>query len=180
MNMFETGAAQALRWVKVNRKKREYELRAGAASVATLVWTKHSQAMAEWGGRQYHFHGKGWLHPHTDVSEETAPPTSDEHAPAIATYTQHTGGVTFEDGHSLMWQRPSRRSKERVWLGSDSTELMRFTPAGADIVVSLQSGAGALPETPLLLLLGAFLIALAEEAKEDATVAAVAAVIASS
>ena len=172
--------SEALQWVRPKRSKRAFELRAGEAVVATLVWTRGSSALAQWAQGQYRFSRQGWLRQRILVhgASSTTPVATDE---PLATFAQRAGALTFPDGRAFLWRKPQRWTSERVWVDSNATALVRFRSVGhAAVAVICQPEAVSLPELPLLLLLGQYLLVLASQDAEAASTAAVVAVIASS
>jgi hypothetical protein len=167
-------AGQEMQWVKPKWTRREFELRSGDAAVATLRWTGGSRAEGAYaGGDGYHFQREGWLRQriliHQTVGEHTDEP--------FATFASRGGTLSLQDGRAFRWGKPRRWTNERVWFDDAGAELVRFSPRRGGAAVTLQPGAAALPELPLLLLLGQYLLVLAADDAAAATSAAMVPVI---
>lgn len=158
-----------LQWRQPKRPKSEYELRAGDDLVATLVWTRGSRATGQTAGAAYWFSRHGWLRPRVLIHDggSAASPTSDQ---PIATFTLR-GALTFPDGRTVTWKKPKRRTNERIWSDTAGTELARFAPSGTQTTVTIP--APTAPDLPLLILLGQYLLVLAQQDALVATTAAV-------
>jgi len=169
-----------LRWVQPKRRKRDSELHSGATVVAALRWTAHARALGQWGAAQYEFSREGWLRQRVLVRDPGA-----DAGPArgpLATYTQRGATLAFPDGRTFLWKKPRRLTRERLWADSAGTELVRFRPEkGSTLVLLGAADSAPPPELPLLVLLGQYMLVLAAQDAEEASVAAsVTAVIASS
>jgi hypothetical protein len=165
-----------LRWVKPKWLKRYFELRAGDAVVATLTRAGGSGAVGEWSGGRYRFAQKGWFHPRILVGGDLF---TEAGAP-LATFTRRDGVLTFADGRTFFWRKPSRWKSKRVWMDG-ATPLVEFDPASgyaAPVVTNTAEGA-RLAELPLLLLLGEYLIVRSREEADAASAATTATIIAS-
>jgi hypothetical protein len=169
-----------LRWVQPKRRKRDSELHAGETVVATLRWTAHTRAFGQWGAAQYEFSREGWLRQRVliRVAATDAGPAGEP----LATYTQRGATLAFPDGRTLLWKKPRRLTRERLWVDSAGTELVRFRPEkGSTLVLIGAAEATPPPELPLVILLGQYMLVLAAQDAEEASVAAsVTAVVASS
>ena len=186
-----------LRWAKPKRSKLQFELRAGQTpdedtgepALATMSWTRGSQAIGQWAGGEYRFSREGWLRPRALVRAATSPATDTVADAAaantadepIATFAQHGGALTFPDGRTVLWKKPKRLANDRLWVDSAGTVLVSFHAGNwrTPVAVTSQFDATALPELPLLLLLGQYLLVLSSQDDEAAITASVAAVIAS-
>jgi hypothetical protein len=158
-----------LRWLKPSRRKSDYELRAGDDLVATLTWTRGSNATGQTASATYRFSRQGWLRPRILVHEGDAAPTP-ALGEAIATFTQRGGALTFPDGRTFLWKKPKRWTNERIWADPAATELLRFSPSRTQTTVTITSSTA--PELPLLILLGQYLLVLAQQDALVATTAA--------
>jgi hypothetical protein len=171
-------------WVKPKRSKGQFELRAGDTIVATLVWDRGTRAVAQWGERRYHMSRRGWLRPRVLVSTADSGERGVEDGAdtPVAMFAQHGGLLSFPDGRVFFWKKPKWLTRERIWVDSAAAELVHVHPARrATVVVTAQPEAARLPELPLLILLGQYLIVLASQDAEAAgTAAATAAIVAAS
>jgi hypothetical protein len=170
MRAFREVAAEELLWVRPKRLRLQFELRAGEDVVATLAWTRGSNALGEWAGGQYHFRRAGWLRPRIVVSDAAGGGQSAAGSPTepLATFTYRGGMLTFPDGRAFTWTKPKRWTTERIWVDGAATVLVHCRPArwrtpGA---VTIQPEAAARRELPLLVLLGQYL--LVQAAQESA------------
>jgi hypothetical protein len=182
--LYDVDGSAELRWIKPRRSRRQFELHAGEAVVATLTRTRGAEAIGQWAGEQYRFGRQGWFRqrivvhrtPAADAPDPTIAPDA-----LLATFV-HRDTLAFADGRTFLWQKPKRWTNERVWVDSAGAVLARFAPGRGQTTVTLASEprAARSPELPLLLLLGQYLLVLAAQDAEAASTAAVVAVIASS
>jgi hypothetical protein len=187
MNTFGDTGGDAFEWVKPRWTKLEFELRAGETVVATLAWSGGSRAVGTWADAQddqYRFSREGWLRPRILVRRartDAATATGDPDEP-IAMFAYRGGALSFPDGRAFVWKKPKRLTTERVWVDRAATEIVRYRPARwhSTAAVTLQPAAAGLPELPLLILLGQYLVVLAAQDAVAASTAGTVAVIASS
>jgi hypothetical protein len=181
MRMLHEVGGDELRWVQPRRSKLQFELHAGEDVVATLTWTGGSRAVGEWAEGRYWFNREGWFRPRTIIggAANRAPDATGE---PIATFAHRGGMLSFPDGRVFLWKKPKRLTTERVWTDSAEHALMRFRPSTwqSTVAVTSTSEAATLPEFPLLMLLGEYLLVLASQDAAAASSAATVAVIASS
>ena len=184
MHTFHEVGGEELRWIKPRRTKLQFELRAGEILVATLAWTGGSHALGQWAEGQYRFNRKGWLRPRTLVrgAANAASDTPGEQEETVATFAHRGGTLSFPDGRTFLWKKPKRWTNERIWMDSATAERVRFHPGAweSTVTVTSQPESASLPELPLLVLLGQYLIVLASQDAAAASSAATVAVIASS
>jgi hypothetical protein len=171
-------------WVRPKSFRRGFELRSGETVLGTLVWSRGSQAIAQWGESQYRFDRKGWFKSRITVY---TPASAQDTGEPLATFSPRSGFLTASDGRTFVWKKPQRAStgrrwsNEHIWVDASGTELIRFRPAKhSSVEVIMPQVMSAQPELQLLTLLGQYLIALASQDAETASIAGVAAVIASS
>jgi hypothetical protein len=165
-----------LRWVRPKRTKLAFQLRDEEAVLATLAWARGSRAQGAWARGQYDFRREGWLRQRILVHDAAA---GDSGEP-VATMASRGGALSLPDGRALLWKKPARWTNERVWVDSDATELVRFRPRRGETLVTIQPGASSLPDLPLLLLLGQYLLVLTQQDAVAATSAAMVPIIAGS
>jgi hypothetical protein len=132
-------------------------------------------ATGEWNGGRYFFSQKGWFNQRILVRGE---PTTGDVAP-LATFTRRGGVLTFADGRTLAWKKPSVWRSKRIWMDG-AASLVEFDPANgyASPRVTITPEGAPLAELPLLLLLGQYLIVRTRE-DADAASAATTTIIAS-
>ena len=167
-------ADQELLWIQPAALRREHELRAGEDVVATLRFQRGSLADAEADGHHWTFKRQGFWQPRITI--RVAGSDAD-----IATFRPHwAGGGTLEliDGPTMRLSSANFWQSEWVWQEKDQP-LIRFKGRHGIVkakgAVEIQSGSAALPDVPLLILLGWYLILLHAEdvaASSAATVAA--------
>ena len=171
----ETGD-QELLWIQPAAGRREHELRAGDDVVATLRFQRGSLASAEADGHHWTFKRQGFWHPRVTV--RVAGSDAD-----IATFLPHwAGGGTLElnDGRTVRLGSANFWQSEWVWQEKDQP-LIRFKGRHGIVkakgAAEILPAAAGLPEVPLLILLGWYLILLHAEdsaaASSGATVAAI-------
>ena len=163
---------QELHWIRPQRLRLAFELHAGEAVVATLDWGGRARALGTWAGGQYRVGREGWLRPRTLIYDAGLNGSSEP----IATFTHRGGTLNFPDGRTFLWKKPKGWTTERVWQDAAATVLVRCRPGKWRVpsAVTVQSEAAHLSEVPLLVLLGQFLMVLAEQ---DAAVASTAAIV---
>jgi hypothetical protein len=178
MLSFQQIAGQTLTWEQPKRSARHFELRVGDAALATLRWEKafRSQAIAETAdGASWSFERKGW---------GTSVLVSGGEAPGVLFQRSGWGGkgrLTLPDGRSWLWTRPRFWGTTWAWVSESGETLISlkqqpgFFKMGGQVEVA--PGAVLLPETPLLVLLGWYLMVIA--ADDAASSAAVTAVVVS-
>ena len=140
-------------------RKREHELRAGEDLVATLRFQRGSLADAEADGRHWTFKREGFWRPRVTVRL----PGSEVD---IAVFQPHwTGGGVLElaDGRAIRLRTANFWQSEWVWEDKDQPLMLfkgRHGIVKAKGAVEIQPGAASLPDAPLLILLGWYLILL--------------------
>ena len=164
---------QELNWAQPRKHKRDYELRAGEEVVATLRWEKPRQAAAgESAEGRWTFQRQGFLHQHVEarLAESTL---------EIARFQPiWRGGGTLElpDGQRFGLRPTSFWNAEWAWTTAQNDILLRIKraarPGQTKGQIDLLPGASAIPELSLLILLGWYLIILAADDANTATMAA--------
>ncbi|HEX9036822.1 MAG TPA: hypothetical protein VF808_07505 [Ktedonobacterales bacterium] len=163
-------SGEALQWVKPRWTKPDYELRAGDVVIARLIWPRNSPPCGEWASGRYFFERTGWLRRRIVVHDASA---ADASAP-VATLTRGDGALAYPDGRAYRWVKPQWWSAQRVWRDGADREIVRFAPHGSSSTVTAQPEADYLPDTPLLLTLGQYLLIIAaREARAAAAAAAI-------
>jgi hypothetical protein len=170
-------ADQELLWIQPAARKREHELRAGEEVVATLRFQRGSLADAEADGHHWTFKRQGFWQPRVTV--RVAGSDAD-----IAIFRPHwAGGGTLElaDGRAVRLASANFWQSEWVWQEKDRPVIRfkgRHGIVKAKGAVEIQPGAAGLPDIPLLVLLGWYLILLhADDAAAASTAAGVAAAV---
>jgi hypothetical protein len=163
---------EELLWVQPAARRREHELRAGDEVVATLRFQRGSLADAEAEGYHWTFKRQGFWQPRVTVRV----PGSDAD---VAVFRPHwAGGGTLEmaDGRTTRLSSANFWQSEWTWQDKDQPLILfkgRHGIVKARGAVEIQPGSARLPDTPLLVLLGWYLILLhADDANAAAAVAA--------
>ncbi|HEX9068609.1 MAG TPA: hypothetical protein VF807_07560 [Ktedonobacterales bacterium] len=159
---------EELTWVKPSWRKREFELRDGEQVIAREAWGRGYRATADWATLRLRLDTHGWLKRHTVIMRDDGAPAGD--------YAHRQGTLTLADGQVFRWQRPEKRSRDRVWLDAAGNRLVRLHPARGGTTVRPEQSATP-PELPLLIVVGHYLLALAQQDEEAATVGAIVAVM---
>jgi hypothetical protein len=171
MQELEAFIGQDMHWIRPQRLRLAFELHAGEAVVATLNWAGRAHALGTWAGGQYRVGREGWFRPRTFIYDD-----STGSGDPVATFTHRGAALNFPDGRTFLWKKPKGWTTERVWQDVAATGLVRCRPARWRVpsTVIIQPEAAHLSELPLLVLLGQFLMVLAEQ---DAAVANTAAIV---
>lgn len=171
MDARQQAVGAEMRWVKPRWTKRQFELVANGGAVATLAFTRGSQAVGQMAGEQYRFSRKGFIRQRIVVRSEDG-------AGLLGLLTQRgtSGTLSVLDGLTFTWKKPTFWTTEHVWQDAMGTELIRFRPSSwhPEVNVTVAPEAAQLRELPLLLLLGEYLAVLAAEDESAATIAATA------
>ncbi len=167
-------AGQTFTWEQPKRSKRHFELRIGDTTLATLRWEKafRSRAIAETAdGASWSFERKGWG---TQVLVSVG-------TEASAVYKRSgwggKGRLALPNGRTWVWTRPRFWGSTWAWVSESGETLMSLKQKSGLFKITGQADvapeAAALPETPLLILLGWYLmVIMAEDAATSAAVTA--------
>jgi hypothetical protein len=153
-------ADQELVWVQPARLKQTFELRTGDEVVATLQFQRASLATGEVAGQQWTFKREGFWHPQVTVRVAGSDANTAVFKPAW------TGGGTLElpQGRLLRFGAANFWHSQWDWSDPNGTPLVHFkSHAGllkTEGEVGIEPGAAALPEQPLLVVLGWYLLIL--------------------
>lgn len=179
MKTIKEVALGELVWVQPARLKQEFDLKADDEVVGTLHWNRASLATAETAGQSWTFKREGFWHPRITVRL----PGSDDN---IATFQPGwAGGGTLD----LAWGPQVRFAAANFWhsqwdwIHAQGQPLVHFKShhglLKVEGQVEIEPGGIELPDLPLLVVLGWYLLVLfARDAA--ASSAATTAVIASS
>jgi hypothetical protein len=153
-------AGQELLWAQPSRMKRAYELRAGDEILATLCWQRGSLADAEAADHQWTFkQPRGWNPPVTVRARGSDVDIAVFHR----SWGTTTGSLELAPGRGMVlgfahyWLRT-----EWVWLEEAGATLVHVKAARwllkTEGRVEISPRAAGLPDTPLLVLLGWYLL----------------------
>ena len=163
---------EELLWVQPAARRREYELRAGDDVVATLRFQRGSLADAEAEGEHWTFKRQGFWQPRVTVRV----PGSDADVAIFRAHWAGGGMLEFASGRATRLSSANFWQSEWVWQEKAQPLILfkgRHGIVKARGAVEIQSGSAGLPDTPLLVLLGWYLILLhADDANAAAAVAA--------
>jgi hypothetical protein len=175
MRTIQDAAPSNLSWQQPQALRCEYELRAGDELLATLRKTStFGSAMdAEIGASRFTFKPEGFFRSRITVQE-----TGAAGEPAVFQSGFCGGGrLALPDGRSYRWKMTSFWGSSRWAFVDDSDRpLVRFKSrnrlfrAGSDVEVG--PGALALPELPVLILLGWYLLLRIQQDSAGAAAAA--------
>jgi hypothetical protein len=153
-------ADRGLVWVQPSVMKDAYELRAGDEVVATLVFRRSTLATAETGDRSWTFKREGFWRPQVTVRAADSEQNEAIFRPGWA------GGGTLElgGGRTLRLGAANFWHTQWDWQLPDGSTAVHFKSrsgflkSGAE--VQIEDGARHLPELPLLVVLGWYLLVL--------------------
>ena len=168
-------AGEELLWIQPAARRRDHELHAGDDVVATLRFQRGSLADAEAEGEHWTFKRQGFWQPRVTVRA----PGSDADLAVFRPRWAGGGTLEFADGRTAQLRSANFWQSEWVWQEKDQPLVLfkgRHGFVKARGAVEIQTGAVAREDTPLLLLLGWYLILLHADdtaaASAGATVAA--------
>jgi hypothetical protein len=173
-------AGQELAWAQPSAMKQTFELRSGEEVVARLEFQRSSLATAQTAGKIWTFKREGFWHPQVTVR----PADSDQNEAIFRPSWAGGGSLELGNGRQLRfgaanfwhsqwdWQLPDGRSA--VHYRSRS----RILKSGAEVKVA--DDAGDLPELPLLVVLGWYLLVLFARDAAAASAASTAVIVSSS
>ncbi|HLV97786.1 MAG TPA: hypothetical protein VKT82_03820 [Ktedonobacterales bacterium] len=161
-------------WIQPRKHKRDFELRAGEETLATLRWEKQHKQMAagEAADGRWTFRRLGFLHQHVEARESEA----DLEVARFQPLWRGGGTLEFPDGRRFGLRPTSFWNAEWAWTTATNDLLLRVkrtarsTPEKGHI--DLLPGTRATPELSLLILLSWYLIILAADDAAAATLAA--------
>jgi len=163
-----------LLWIQPAARKREHELRAGDDVIAALRFQRGSLADAEAEGQHWTFKRQGFWQPRVTVRL----PGSDADVAVFRPHWAGGGTLEFADGRSARLSSANFWHSEWVWQEKDQPLMLfkgRHGIVKAKGAVEIQPAAAGRPDTPLLVLLGWYLILLHADDTAAATAGAAAA-----
>jgi hypothetical protein len=165
---------QELRWVRPSARRKYDELRSGEEVVARIDWQKGSLAVAQVGDGRWTFKRQGFWRQRVTVRQEGSEVD-------IAGFDLGwSGGGTLDPGagRRFRWGSANFWRSSWQWTAEDGTPLVRFVAKQGwtkmEGVVEIEPAAADLPEFPLLVTLGWYLLVMTaneEAAAVGATVA---------
>ena len=148
-----------LSWVQPRRIEAEYQLVRDRKTVASLRWEKAlgSLATGEAGDSRWTFKRVGVFRPRVTVRVQG----SETDIAVFEPGWSYTGLLRFSDGRSYRWTNVSFWELEWAFTREDGSPLVRFFQRAKGRTggpVRIEPGAEGLPDLPILLLLGWYLL----------------------
>ena len=165
------GAADArpLVWAQPSARERAHELRAGEELVGTLRWERGSLAVAEVAGGRWTFKRVGLWRPRVTVRDLGA---DTDRAVFGAGWTGN-GTLELPGGQCVAWVAANLWHTHWDWRTTDRDPLVRFGSRQGLVriegQVEIEPPAATMPELPLLVALGWYLLVqLAQDTADTA------------
>jgi hypothetical protein len=174
-------AEQTLRWTQPSALAREYELRAGDETLATLRWQKAfgSLALAESADGEWTFKRSGFLSPRVTVRA----PGSETELAVFRPGWRGEGALRLSDGRGYQWANTSFWRSEWAFADEAGEPLVRFKTEFEPTTgfaffkqaaeVTFEHRGHSLADLSLLTLLGWYLMVLMAEDAAGAAAGAV-------
>jgi len=152
-------------WAQPKAMSRAYELRSADSLVGHLRFAKScgSLATAEVADQRWTFKRVGFLAPSVTVRSPNLEAD-------IAVFRPHWGSggtLHFADGHQTQWRSTNFWGSQWAFVGSDNHIVVRFSHHEgffkASAQIEFEPSSAELPEFPLLVALGWYLIILAAD-----------------
>jgi hypothetical protein len=143
-----------LQWVPLQAFKREYELRSGEETLATLRWKTPfgSIALAEAADETCSFKRGGFFRPKITVRR----PGSDENVAILHAGWGGEGSLDFANGSWYQWRNNNFWHSEWAFFNKMGELLVQFKPEPAFLQhaasVHIETRAMSLPDLPLVML----------------------------
>jgi hypothetical protein len=170
---------EELLWTQPAARRREHDLRAGDDVVGTLRFQRGTLADAESEAQHWTFKREGFWQPRVTVRV----PGSDADVAVFRPHWAGGGTLEFADGHTLRLSSANFWQSEWVWQDKEQPLILfkgRHGFVKARGAVEIQPAAASRPDTPLLVLLGWYLILLHADDSAAASSGAVVAMTATS
>jgi len=161
---------QELRWTRPSARRRYDELRSGEEPVATLQWKKGSLAVAEVATARWTFKRQGFWRQRVTVRREGSD------ADIAGFDLGWFGGGTLDPGggRRFRWGSANFWRSSWQWSAEDGTPLVRFVGqqrwTRLEGVVEVEGAAAELPDLPLLVTLGWYLLVMTANEEAEASV----------
>jgi hypothetical protein len=157
MSTIRESVGQDLAWIQPARTQQSFELHAGDTVVATLRLERASLAIGEGEGHRWTFKREGFWHPRVTVRL----PNSDDNAATFQSSWAGGGSLELPDrvlrfGAANFWH------SQWDWQDGDKHSLVHFKSQDGFLKmegqIEIEPGAAALPELPLIVVLGWYLL----------------------
>jgi hypothetical protein len=177
-------AGTPLYWVQPKAFERWFELRAGDQVIATLEWETSCGTLARGSAPDgsWTFKRVGFLNPRITVRQSGSEVDIAVFWPRL----MGDGTLEFASGSAFRWQSTNFWGTDWMFAANDGTPLLALKQGSKEgrlsdlfktqSLVEIHPGAGAVPELPLLVLIGWYLMILRQD---DAAAGAAAAAAAS-
>jgi hypothetical protein len=153
-------AGQELVWVQPSRTTQAFELHAPNEVVGTLQFQRSSLAAGAAEDRQWTFKREGFWHPQVTVRA----PGSDINAAVFKPAWSGGGTLELAPGRSLRFGAANFWHSQWDWQDADNAPLVHFKAHHGFMKmegqVEIETAATPLPELPLLVVLGWYLLIL--------------------
>jgi hypothetical protein len=140
-----------------------FELRAGDEVASRLRWERVSLASGEAADQRWTFKREGFWHPRVTVRV----PNSDANVAVFHPGWTRGGTLELGPGRQFRFGVATFWSREWDWMDELGQPLVHFRNHGSGLKleceVVIESNANALPETPLLVVLGWYLLVLSAQ-----------------
>jgi hypothetical protein len=157
MSTIRESVVQDLAWIQPVRTQQAFELHAGDTVVATLRLEHASLAIGEGDGHRWTFQREGFWHPRVAVRL----PDSDDNAATFQASWSGGGSLELRDrvlrfGPANFWH------SQWDWQDGEKQSLVHFKSQHGFLKmegqVEIEPSAAALPELPLIVVLGWYLL----------------------
>lgn len=167
-------AGQPLLWVQPRAMKQHFELRCGDEVLAVMQWQSswRSGATAETAEGSWFYKRQGLRQVMIESNEADLP------IPAFSYRWMNSATLDFPDGHTYLWKRGGFWTIKRTWTTTDGVSLVAFKTkygfmkTGGEAAIA--PFAASLPELPLLMTLGWYLMVTEMRAAATASSAVIA------
>lgn len=176
---------QPLEWVQLKAMERRFELRAGEETLGSLEFQSAfgSLAVADCGTERWTFKRVGFFRPRVTIRREGEQQDLAVYRPK---WSGSEGVLEISSGRTYTWQTANFWATRYVLAGEDGQALVSYQSGLDDnqikdlfksqARVEISPAAARLPELPLLVCAGWYLILLYKEDSAAATVAATTAI----
>lgn len=152
-------AGQPLLWVQPRAMKQRFELRCGDEVLAVMQWQSswRSGATAETAEGSWSYKRQGFRQQVIIQSNG-----ADLLTPTLSRRWTGSATLSFPDGHSYLWKRSGFWGIKRAWTTPEGTPMLGFKTkygllkTGGEVAIA--PFAASLPELPLLMTLGFYLM----------------------
>jgi len=158
-------SAAPLIWTQSKSMSRQYQLKSGDTLIGNLGFEKASgsRASAEVTSQRWTFKREGFFHPRVTVRV----PDSDVNVAVFHPQWSSGGNLDFPDGHQLRWRCTNFWGSHWAFVHADNRPSILFRHhegiLKASAELEIDPADTSLPDLPLLVVLGWYLIILSAE-----------------